>query len=274
MNILVTLNSAYINPLCVMLRSLSASNSGEHINLYVAHSSLDNSDFEKIRYALIDADAQIIPLRLDDTLFEDAPVLKRVSKETYYRLFAPLYLPVTVDRVLYIDPDTVVINKLREFYNTPFDDNLIIGAKHFDGLIDGWNRNRLGIRNSGKYINAGVMLMNISGMRREFSAKRIFSLIRRYHHLLFLADQDAINILYDGRIGIYTEFKINLDERTFSHMLKKMSVADALAIVRDITMIVHYNGSNKPWKDEYEGYLKCFWDEYVYRIPSEKKRGA
>lgn len=274
MNILVTLNSAYVDPLCVMLRSLSLSNSREYIRLYVAHSSLSDCDFDKINTAVSDMKCTVIPIELDDSLFKDAPCPKRISKETYYRIFAPLYLPKEVDKILYIDPDTVVINSLSPFYNSFFGDKLIIGAKHFDGIVDVWNRARLGIKSSERYINAGIMLMNISKIREQFDKEHIFSVIKKYHRILFLADQDVINIIYDGKISTYTEYIINLDERTFKHILKRISVSEALELVRANTAIIHFNGKNKPWKDEYKGYLKCFWDVYSDNAPIEQKRGA
>lgn len=274
MNILVTLNSAYVDPLCTMLRSLAASNKNERITLYVAHSSLTERDFEKIQFSLGIAHARICPILLDDELFENAPILKRVSKETYYRIFAPLYLPRSVDRVLYIDPDTVVINPLKKFYQTDFGGSYIIGAKHFDGPVDVWNRGRLGIKHSDRYINAGIMLMNIAEMRKSFDKNKVFSIIKKYNKILFLADQDAINILYDGKIKTYTEFVINLDERTFSHMLKRISVDEALELVKANTMIIHFNGKYKPWKDGYQGYLKQFYDDYKEFRPVLYKRGA
>lgn len=45
MNILVTLNSGYVLPLCTMLKSLSYSNEGTDIDLYIVHSSLTLADF-------------------------------------------------------------------------------------------------------------------------------------------------------------------------------------------------------------------------------------
>lgn len=267
MNILVTLNSAYIPPLCTMLRSLAVSNSNEAFNIYVAYSALTDDDFKKIEYALSDIDAEIYPIKLNDSLFEKAPSKKRISKETYYRMFAPLYLPKSVDRILYIDPDTVVINPLKSFYRADFGGNYIIGAKHFDGAVDKWNRGRLGIKNSPKYINAGIMLLNIREMRKEFSADKIFALIKKYHRILFLADQDAINILYDGKIKTFTEYKINLDERSFNHLLKHCSLEDALAFVETNTIIVHFNGKYKPWQADYKGNLKRFYDRYKSNPP-------
>ena len=262
MNILVTLDSGYINQLCTMLRSLVSSNSDEHITLYVAHSSLTDADFAKIQNAIDGSDCEYKSIKLDNTLFSNASTKKRITKETYYRLFAPLFLPESVDRVLYIDPDTVVINSLKDFYYTDFGSNVIVGAKHFTGLIDIWNRKRLFMRKSPRYINAGVILMNIEELRKDFSPERIHKVVAKKLPRLFLADQDALNILYDGKIKVYDEYKINLDERAFSRKLKEMSLEEALEMVKSSTMIIHYDGKFKPWHDNYEGNLQDFYLQY------------
>lgn len=259
-NLLVTLNSGYLNPLRAMLCSITKSNSEESFNLYVAHSSLTDDDFTKIYEAVSGYDFEIFPIKLDNNIFSDAPTEKRITKETYYRIFAPLYLPKNVDRILYIDPDTVVINSLSEFYNSDFNANAIIGAKHFDGTIDFLNKKRLHMKKTEHYINAGIMLMNIKEMRKDFNKDRIFNIINRNKPTLLLADQDLINILYDGKIGYKSEFEINLDERTY----KKLPKNSAMEIVRKNTIIVHYNGKYKPWKPNYKGCLDCLWREFGF----------
>lgn len=262
MNLLVTLDSGYIYPLCCMLRSLVDSNSKESINLYVAHSSLTDDDFKKIRFALGNSDTEVYPIQIDDKLFENAPTKSRITKETYYRIFAPLYLPRSVDKILYIDPDTIILNSLHFFYSADFGNNLIIGAKHFDGAVNLWNKFRLTMTKSDYYINAGIMLMNIEKMRECITAEKIFSCVKKNYFRLFLADQDVINILFDGKIGIYSEYMINLDERCFNRLLKHSSLKNAISMVEKSTMIVHFNGKDKPWKSEYNGNLKCFFDMY------------
>lgn len=263
MNILVTLDRGYVYPLCTMLSSLVDNNPGGCINLYVAHSSLTSEDFSKIRSALGESPTEVYPIKIDNSLFENAPTKNRITKETYYRIFAPLYLPRSVDRIIYIDPDTIILNSLNTFYSMDFGRYLIIGAKHFDGAIDNWNKFRLTLRNSPHYINAGVMLMNIEKMRQELTAEKVFRCVKKNYFRLFLADQDVINILYDGRIGTYSEYVINLDERCYSRLCRSMPDEKALDFVKNYTVIVHFNGKEKPWKSEYNGRLKCFFDRYA-----------
>lgn len=271
MNILVTLNSGYVKPLCTMLKSIAYSNTQSNIDLYIVHSSLTLKDFQKINSVTVNTDITLHPIKVDDSLFEGAPTCKRISKETYYRIFASELLPKTLDRILYIDPDTVILNSLDDFYNTDFNGNVIIGAKHFDGAIDVWNRKRLFMRKSKRYINAGIMLFNLELMREIFSKEKVFNIIKKEKHILFLADQDVINIMYDGLIGLFDENIINLDERCFARLADKMTFDKAIKYVRENTVIVHFNGKYKPWKDGYKGELDGLWHHFE-RMPSYRAR--
>lgn len=261
MNILVTLDSNYVNPLCKMLKSLGQIHNSDNIELYVAHSSLTEFDFAKISKAVFGTGITVKNIKIAQDLFENAPTCKRISKETYYRIFATEYLPKKLDRILYIDPDTLIIGSLNEFYNMPMGDAVIAGAKHFDGFVDNWNKFRLNIKYSKQYINAGVMLINLDNMRKAFDAQRIFDYIKRNKPILFLADQDVINAVYDGKIILYSEYIINLDERCFSRLVKRMGIDEAFKYIKSNTSIVHYNGKYKPWKDGYKGYLNVLYDD-------------
>lgn len=51
-------------------------------------------------------------------MFEKAPVSKRYPQEMYYRLLAPHLLPEPLEKILYLDPDILVINPLRSLWET------------------------------------------------------------------------------------------------------------------------------------------------------------
>lgn len=258
-NMLVTLDANYLPPLCTMLESLAENQKNDNITLYVAHSSLEEVHFEQIRSALENCSASVVSVRLGDELFENAPVKKRISKETYYRMFAPFYLDKSIERIIYIDPDTLILNPLNSFYEADMTGCCLCGAKHFDGAIDLWNRKRLFMNKSKRYINAGVLLMNLKEMRNFTSRDDILSLVRKKKSILFLADQDALNILYDGKMCLYDENIINLDERCFARLVKKMGEKSAFEYINAHTAIVHYNGKYKPWKPYYHGLLDVLY---------------
>jgi lipopolysaccharide biosynthesis glycosyltransferase len=112
MNILVTLDSNYRDQLVVMLYSLLKSNKKTFFNVYVMNSSLTEDDFEYFSVHLNRDRLKIIDIKIDDSMFSGAHITDRYPREMYYRIFAAKYLPKDVDKIIYLDPDLVVINSL------------------------------------------------------------------------------------------------------------------------------------------------------------------
>ncbi len=87
MNVLVTLNSNYLNQLVVMLTSLTQSNPGIHFTVYIAHTSMTEGDFKFINRHVDSENCTIVEMRIDDNLFHDAPITKRYPKDADDILF-------------------------------------------------------------------------------------------------------------------------------------------------------------------------------------------
>ncbi len=260
MNLLVTLDSNYIYPLCVMLGSICKTNPTTSFDIYVAHSSLTEEDFNKIN-GCINENMKIHPLIVDESCFDSAPVLSRISKATYYRLLLGSFLPENIDRILYIDPDTVVINPLDEIYNIDFNGNIIAASPHTYGVVESVNLSRLGLDKKTHYINAGVMMIDVEAWRKTITTEEIIQFVARNIKKLKLSDQDAINMIFEGRILFVDERKYNLDEKTYYHysVLGKIN----LDWVEKNTVVIHFNGGKKPWAEKkYRGKLGGYFERF------------
>ncbi len=254
MNILVTLNSGYIGPLSVMLKSIMINEPGTEIHLYVAHSSLTKEDFAVIDKVIDKERTMVHPISVDPSLMEHAPVLKRISKETYYRLLVLDIIPQNVDRILYMDPDIVVNKSMKALYNVDFGDAIIAGTGHTTGWLENLNKSRLDMPKSSQYVNAGVLMFNLKEMRNFCTTQDIFNYIEKNIKKLYLSDQDVINGMFGARTVYFDTHIFNLDEKVFKRN-RKIN----LAWVRENTSIIHYNGSQKPWKPKYKGKLAEFY---------------
>lgn len=265
MNIFVTLDSNYIYPLCVMLRSLAVNCGESRIDLYVAFSSLTENDFSRMESALCGTDHEIHPVHVGDEMFSGSPVLERISKATYYRLLAGDILPPQVERVLYLDPDIVINKSLAELYSFDMGDNVIAGATHLFGPLGKINRLRLGMKNNHCYINAGVILIDLKKWRETVSVKDILGYISKKHRTLFLADQDVINALFADKTAVLDERIYNLDEKTYKYYSKARSGHKRIDLqwVCENSVVIHFNGKHKPWKEKpYGGKLGDFFEKY------------
>ncbi|MDD3192551.1 MAG: glycosyltransferase family 8 protein [Oscillospiraceae bacterium] len=260
MNLLVTLNAAYIPPLTVMLSSLLHTNPDRKIDLYLLHSSLTQADLNRIRAVLEESRCTLYPIKADSSLLAGAPVTDRYPQEMYYRIFAARYLPVQLDRVLYLDPDMVINGPLDELYETPLDGWLFAAASHLGRFFSAVNRRRLELGRDSTYINSGVMLFHLERLRREQDEAAVFHYIETNKDKLLLPDQDIISSLYEGNILPLDPFLYNMTEKLFA--LRPRSEAWLnLDWVRKHSLIIHYCGRNKPWKENYVGALGVFYRE-------------
>lgn len=264
MNILVTLDENYIPQLNVMLASLLYSNQDSRFDIYLLHSSIEENAVRGTR-ELLDERGRLHLVQVNDLELEDAPTTARYPKEIYYRIFAAKYLPKHLDRILYLDPDIIVNGSIRTLYHLPMDDYYFAAASHIRKALTAVNSIRLNMEEDSPYINSGVMLMNLERLRREQDYRDVFDFIEKRKMLLMLPDQDIISSLYGSKIYALDPFRYNMTERLlFMHGPFEKDLD--LEWIRKNSVIIHYCGRNKPWKENYTGQLNLFYNDTLNRI--------
>lgn len=118
MDILVTLNENYIPQLQVMLTSLWLNNPGRETRIWLLHSALSPQTVESLAALCARHGSSLYEVRADQSLFAGAPASKQYPAEMYYRLMAGRLLPESLKRVLYLDPDILIINSLAPLWDT------------------------------------------------------------------------------------------------------------------------------------------------------------
>ena len=194
---------------------------------------------------------------------------------TYYRLFIQNLFP-QYSKVLYLDCDIVVLRDVAELYNIDLEGNIMAGAVeqfvHNTSEYSYYTKNALGI-DSSKYVNAGILVMDLEQFRQNKIEQKFSYLIKHYNFELPDCDQAYLNFLCVGRIKILpagwnkTNFPINIESEL---------------------NIAHFALAEKPWQAEVKngGYFwkyarqSKFYDEIVAYRKSftqealEKKRQA
>ncbi|MFR7764335.1 MAG: glycosyltransferase family 8 protein, partial [Anaerococcus obesiensis] len=131
MNILVSCDENYINPLKTMLYSLFESND-TNFEIYLIHKDIRDEKIKEIEKFVIKASskrAKLNPIKVKN-LFSNAKTTFYYTEEMYYRLLAYKYLPENLDRILYLDPDVLVLNSCEKLYNMDLKDNYCAAATH------------------------------------------------------------------------------------------------------------------------------------------------
>ncbi|MBQ6853773.1 MAG: glycosyltransferase family 8 protein, partial [Peptococcaceae bacterium] len=206
-------------------------------------------------------------IEVPNKLFVGFPETKRYPKQIYYRLAAAELLPNALDRVLYLDVDTLVINSLVELYDEDFEGNLFMACTHMNKLLEKVNQVRLDVEKHVPYINTGVLMMNLPLMRKEFQLQDIQQYAAQKKTALLLPDQDILTALYGHRVKLIDSLKYNLSDRDIMwHNADPTKTDIDLDWVQQNAVILHYYGRNKPWKENYKGILGVFYTEQEDRI--------
>lgn len=263
-NILVTVDENYIPYLNVMLASLLHSNPDHYFRVYLLHTSVPESATNETK-RILGPSGELISIAAKDIGLENAPTTARYPKEIYYRIFAARYLPDNIDRILYLDPDIIVNGSITQLYNLPLENYYFAAASHIGTLLQKVNELRLDMEPDAPYINSGVMLMNLKRLREEQRYEDVFEFIETHKNLLLLPDQDILSSLYGTKILTLDPFRYNMTERLFrQHAPFEKDLT--LTWVRANSVIIHYCGRNKPWKNNYHGQLNVFYDEALSRL--------
>ena len=264
LNILVTLDENYVPYLNVMLASLLHSNRDCCFDIYLLHSSIPDSAVAETKN-ILGKDNSLIMVKAKDIGLDDAPTTSRYPQEIYYRIFAAKYLPETLDRILYLDPDIIVIGSLKALYNLPMDNYYFAAASHTGPILRKFNEIRLDMDDDSPYINSGVMLMNLKRLRAEQNYEDVFSFIEKRKSFLMLPDQDIISSLYGSKIFALDTFRYNMTEKLYiGHAPFEKDLN--LEWVKENSVIIHYCGRNKPWKSNDRGVLDIFYNDTVARM--------
>jgi lipopolysaccharide biosynthesis glycosyltransferase len=262
MNILVTLNSNYLKPLRVMLKSLFLNNREEKFSIYLMHSALTTEELGELNSYIDNHDSRLTAINIEDDYFADAPVLYHYTKEMYYRLLAHKFLPEDLDRILYLDPDILIINPIKELYYMDIEEYLYAAAYHDIISVKEINKLRLKPYDIDAYYNSGVLLMNLKLHRQLIDEKGIFEFVEKNHYKLIMPDQDILNALYAKKIKSIDEKLYNYDVRYFRYYKVMSNNLWDMDYVINNTVVLHFCGKKKPWKKDYNGKFHSLYKHY------------
>ena len=262
-SILAALDEHYVPQLQVLLTSLRLNNPGEHVALYLLYSDISPAGLDAVERQSEAFGYEFCPVRVDDALFGNAPATQQYPKEMYYRLLASRLLPESLDRVLYLDPDILIINALRPLWETELNGNLFAAAAHTGKTELANNVNRVRLNSGSDYYNSGVLLMDLRAGRREIEPEEIFRYVAEHKMELLLPDQDLLNALYGRRILPLDDALWNYDARNYNNYLLRSAGEHDLRWVMEHTAVLHFCGKAKPWKPGYVYRFGVLYQHYI-----------
>lgn len=125
--------------------------------------------------------------------------VETISLSSFSRLFIADILPDNIDKVIYMDCDSLILNSFEELMSLNIDNYLLAGV---EDIVDFSFKTRLNIPDKAKYINAGMFLMNLKKFRNENATARIKQFIHNFKGEIPHHDQGTINALFYEQILI------------------------------------------------------------------------
>ena len=257
-------DNKYIYPTIVSMTSLVANaGSNTFYNIYILHTpdlkesskeflnSVQNKYPDKCKIIYFNMNKKYMGL----------PANYRISIPTYYRLSLHELL-LDVNRIIYLDGDTLIFDDLKELIELDMKGNVILGfLDSGQDTIESY-----GIKNA-TVVNNGVLLMDLSALRKYNYSQKINDFILKNRHNLNQEDQTIINVVMQGRIapippkyGIWA-FEDQSKQKKYLNKLKpdlkynEKEFSDAI----DHPVIVHFTWPKPFWR-KHTPFEKEWWE--------------
>lgn len=212
--------------------------------------------------------------------FQDLRTTPGISVATYFRLMLPSVLPESIEKVVYIDCDLVVLDRIRKLYDIDLEDRLLLGVE--DSISIHYNE-QFGDSRDAIQVNGGVLVMNLRGLRDANYREEIRRYIEANKFTIILGDQQILNCVF-GKRAAYVHPRWNVHGSMFVEDWRKQSVgernlyrlAEIEAAVRT-PAIIHYTYKRKPWQSnehprytDYLRYLRMtdYWADFAESVPN------
>ncbi len=200
-NILYQFNEPYAPFAGTSVTSLFENNrSAEDLTVYILGEELSGDSigrFEELagQYgrSIVFLDAEAALRRMKEI---DMPAY-RGSYAANLRLFLPDILPEAVERILYLDADTIVADSIGRLYRTDMGHHVIGMA--LDSLVKR-HKQDIGLDTDEDYYNSGVILFDMIKWRGGNFTQRVIDHVLHVRSHYPSPDQDLLNVVCRGEI--------------------------------------------------------------------------
>lgn len=268
MNIMISINRDYMKYACIMLMSLKEHHKDILLSVYILHNELTDEDFQQMDEIIGSEGIELIPVFIPAGTAKDFQI-GDWPEVNAYRLLATDLFGGTLDRILHLDVDILITGDISELYNTPFEDNYLIGCEDFLSEADRRQKCREVARDDNTiFFNAGVLLFNIPKLLADGFCYAVYAdILKRYPNIkIEYPDQDMLNLLFCDKTKYMNRTKYNYSPLYYS-MNDTEYAYNSLEELKKNCSIVHMISGTKPWTNVSKTVVDDLWWEYAERTP-------
>ena len=233
----------YVMPTCVSIRSIYENKQDSTYDIYIIGVDLSQKSKETInKINLLGLNIHLLTYKNKYKNLNTNHIY--VSKAALFKFDIPNIL-VDLDKVLYIDSDTIILDDLGELFNTDID-------HYYAGVVSNSKPNYKGDCAElclNDYFNSGVMLLNLKTLRENNIPDKLYQ--DKLSRATRFMDQDCFNKVFAGHIK-FLDPKCNYLTVYSDAYPKNLR-----------PYIVHF-ASEKPWKKFDVKYGRS-WDKYYLK---------
>ncbi len=261
--IAMALDDGYLYPTIVSITSMMENAKKDTVyDLYVMHPD-DFSDDSKEKLNFLGAKYKNCNIKLINMKKEYASAIEsgHITTPAYYRLSLSELLP-DLDKILWIDGDTLIFDDLHEMYDLNVDNNYYLA--YLDDK-QGKPLEEFGLDDD-EYVCDGVMVVNLKKLREDDMTSKFKNFIAQYNDKLTQHDQTVINAVCYGKIGVlpprFGMFNFGKTGRTMYNYVDKLTSKNKYTYkdMEDaLNNLVVLHCVNKPWKEAGCGFADVWW---------------
>lgn len=259
------IDEPYVPHVAATIASIASVSPGARLSFLIMHQ--DVGEDAKRRVEACAPGARFAWIGIDDAALLGLKGRQHVTgSATYFRLALAHLVPETVERVIYLDSDLIVVGDIEKLWRQDLDGYPIgaVSDAGIDGVVyeEGFDPRPFAERwqlaaAPGRYFNAGVLLIDLAKVRAEGLLDRARAFAEEHAGTLPYSDQDALNHTLWGnwfRLDPVWNVQRNMVIPGMPNCLP-----DALAGSRR-PAIVHYTAEHKPWlPGTYHPYAWLYW---------------
>lgn len=293
MNVMYAADENYAEIMAVSIKSMMLTNKWEKIHFYLVEDGISDENRKKLTEMITGDGNEVSFIAKPDIRGILGVELKtlRWSDSAYSRLFLKELFgrETKIEKILYMDCDTLIVDSLEELWNTDVSDAL--GAACLE-CMSNMHKKIIGAMPKDNYINTGMLLLNVKRWIAEDIQKTEADFIRKYHGKTEYVDQGVINgtvsnrfILVNPRYNMtalgydftYEEMQI-YRKPSFGYSREEWNTAvEAPAVVHFTTSFLSvrpwYEGSKHPYATEWKKVHDMTpWENNPYRKLKNRKQ--
>lgn len=287
LHIALASDNNYSEFVAIVITSLFTTNKGfENISIHLLSNNIQPQAINRLDEIIKTNNGEFFVYDIRDIKTRlNIKVPNTIAISAYSRLFLAEIIPNNIDKILYIDCDTIINNDLYEMWSIPIENNLIGGV--LDTLPNNDSKSAIGISNNEGYINSGVLLINLKKWREDKIQEKFINFLLKHNGNVHHHDQGIINAVCKNKLILHPKY--NLSSSYLSHpywLLKKTNTPfytqNEVMDAQNSPVIIHFTEGfyNRPWIANskhplayiFEKYWKMSnWGEIIYRPDKRSK---